>query len=851
MKKRVLSLVLALTVLFSLCVPVFAADDGSDAQLETADVTVEGKNDVGELIAKEIDARAIVQDPTADKITSLTVTNNTAVVGYQADRKADVVVAVYDERTGQMTASGNASISAGSGIVVFGLTGKIPDTFVASAFLLDHAGHEPLCEEYTTEFYTEDIQDLDDATVNDFAEERVLNLDGDPTTNFMVYSKDTVLVEPKGNVNSLTGSAGGRYTFANADGKLTGLIAGDILSYEKADGSLLLVKVASVSKEGNTVTVVEDDNAEITDFFDVVKIDVGSDENSEVAPAALVDTNANTRKSLEIEFEKKFDESLSVKVSGNIEVSIKVKIYISLSKEYIEFKATNKLEGKLTVEAEQKLQDTEQPLGKIVFNPLPGLSLGVEPKLVLGISGSFEGTVSVEQTFGYALDNGTFVNKSSDPKVKVKVTVEGKIEVGFKIEPYLALISEDLLKASAELGAVVEVKAKRAVLGSEEEHHDCEQCTDGDVNFKAYLKCSIAATKHVKYETLIFEVSLKLFDFYYSFDFDEFGLGTCPHNSYKVTLTVMDQSGAAVSGAAVGGTGLSEAPVTGADGKAVFFLHDGMYSLSASSPDGTVSGEPTMGLILLQAAPDASPRPSATPGPGTVPDIPPAGTPAPVPTPGGDIIASGDCGAQGDNVKWILTPNEDSPYYATYYTLTVYGEGDMADYEEDGSPWYSIVASSNVTRVVIQSGVTHIGAHAFVGFGVRSVVIPDSVTSIGPGAFLSCELLESVTIPESVRTIGEWAFYDTGLTNVTIPAGVVSIGAYAFSLCMDLEKVTIPDSVVFIGGNAFGACYSLKEVTIPSSVTSIDYVFTESGLTSVAIPDSVTSMYFAFAFWKK
>ncbi len=48
MKKRVLSLVLALVTLFSLCVPAFAADDGSDAQLETANMTVEGKNDVGE-----------------------------------------------------------------------------------------------------------------------------------------------------------------------------------------------------------------------------------------------------------------------------------------------------------------------------------------------------------------------------------------------------------------------------------------------------------------------------------------------------------------------------------------------------------------------------------------------------------------------------------------------------------------------------------------------------------------------------------------------------------------------------------------------------------------------------------
>ena len=123
--------------------------------------------------------------------------------------------------------------------------------------------------------------------------------------------------------------------------------------------------------------------------------------------------------------------------------------------------------------------------------------------------------------------------------------------------------------------------------------------------------------------------------------------------------------------------------------------------------------------------------------------------------------------------------------------------------------------------------------------------IPDSVTSIGAGAFGGCTSLTSVTIPDSVTSIGQHAFNGCrSLTSVTIPDGVTSIGAYAFSECSSLTSVTIPDSVTSIGGIAFGNCKSLTSVTIPDSVTSIGGGAFQGciSLTSVTIPDSVTSI---------
>jgi len=156
------------------------------------------------------------------------------------------------------------------------------------------------------------------------------------------------------------------------------------------------------------------------------------------------------------------------------------------------------------------------------------------------------------------------------------------------------------------------------------------------------------------------------------------------------------------------------------------------------------------------------------------------------------------------------------------------------------------------------------------GKAETTFAIPNSVTSIGDGAFSGCTSLASVTIPDSVTSIGNFAFSNcTSLASVTIPNSVTSIGNSAFSGCTSLASVTIPDSVTSIGYSAFSNCTSLTSVIIPDSVTSIEhyafenctslnitwyynpaltaYTFREY-LKTVIIPDSVTSIgYNAFS----
>ena len=126
-------------------------------------------------------------------------------------------------------------------------------------------------------------------------------------------------------------------------------------------------------------------------------------------------------------------------------------------------------------------------------------------------------------------------------------------------------------------------------------------------------------------------------------------------------------------------------------------------------------------------------------------------------------------------------------------------------------------------NTIIPNSVTSIGDGAFEGCeSLTSIQIPNSVTSIGSSAFSGCSSLASIQIPNSVTRIGSSAFSGcTSLTSIEIPNSVTSIGNYAFSLCSSLTSIEIPNSVTSIGDYAFSYCYSLTNVVIGKSVTSI------------------------------
>lgn len=265
----------------------------------------------------------------------------------------------------------------------------------------------------------------------------------------------------------------------------------------------------------------------------------------------------------------------------------------------------------------------------------------------------------------------------------------------------------------------------------------------------------------------------------------------------------------------------------------------------------------------------------------------------------GCIIASGECGAQGDNVTWSISC--DSVMY-------IRGTGAMATYKTNSNgqaPWASY--GLHIRDIIIEEGVTSLSAYGFynagsytngayanvhsvsipstvskvvnnnfyqcplltvtinsdtiVGqgsysssstlqniFGVqvrqyiigdsvksiasaafrnqsadslRSVILPDGITSIGDWAFGYLENMDSISLPSALQSIGADAFYGSGLKHIEIPAGVTTIGGQAFQNCVQLTSVILPEGLTTIGTSMFFDCNALTEIIIPESVQTI------------------------------
>jgi hypothetical protein len=143
-----------------------------------------------------------------------------------------------------------------------------------------------------------------------------------------------------------------------------------------------------------------------------------------------------------------------------------------------------------------------------------------------------------------------------------------------------------------------------------------------------------------------------------------------------------------------------------------------------------------------------------------------------------------------------------------------------------GASRYSDAKTINIPGSIIvddkEFSVTSIGENAFICFPLVVVDIPDTVRTIGMGAFSGCEKLRFVKMSKSTITIGEAAFFDcSSLKEITIPETVNTIQQRAFASCSSLQSIIISEEVEEIGREAFCGCKSLSSINIKGNKTRI------------------------------
>ena len=203
--------------------------------------------------------------------------------------------------------------------------------------------------------------------------------------------------------------------------------------------------------------------------------------------------------------------------------------------------------------------------------------------------------------------------------------------------------------------------------------------------------------------------------------------------------------------------------------------------------------------------------------------------------------------------KITFTPGKNG-YEQDYNTY-------MEDYWYQNTPWYQ--SRGVLKEIVFEEGIKHIGSNAFRELNITSLVIPDSVTSLGEHTFCNCKKLTELTIPISLKATAWYNYrfpafegvselvkvtftpgsgygynytaYDTGyswyqktpwyqsrgvLKEIVFEEGIKHIGSDAFRE-LNITSVVIPNSVESLGCHTFYNCSKLTDLTIPITLDSI------------------------------
>lgn len=205
------------------------------------------------------------------------------------------------------------------------------------------------------------------------------------------------------------------------------------------------------------------------------------------------------------------------------------------------------------------------------------------------------------------------------------------------------------------------------------------------------------------------------------------------------------------------------------------------------------------------------------------------------------ITYDGPVGTSKDT--WGALKRNSKYTQASYFSVSADGT-QITGFSDEYKGLANAPTGIKIPKMINGKTITSIGAAAFMGNNITSVVIPDTVTKIGVDAFSGNKKLISVDIPNSVTILDACSFNDCdSLEFISIPESVTSIGFAAFANCDKLKSVTLPESLTTLGTTIFSSCPLLETINIPKSITEIPQnTFEYCNKLKITIPDSVTAI---------
>lgn len=900
--KRLIAMLLALASLFGMTSMIVWSEEETVVDTN-AGTTIDSTNDFGDLIAdainKENQAGQNAAYDTAYSIYDVEIVDQTVIVSYATLEDAELVVALYTDDGLQMLASTAATVTADEKQAVLTFPDALPESFYLKAYLLDTYDYSPLATVFETPMYTSAMQELVESDVSDYADKNVLQLDDSDSTNFAVYTDDVICVPYVEGVNTVTSvdDANGIYVIENADAYFTDLQPGALIAYSYGTEDILITRVTEIAVDGTTVTITGGD-VTMEEVFSHVKIQqTGSgaqleinDENPDdgislVQPEETDDPATRAKVNhipVKLKIEAEFDNKFSDNVTGKVTVSGTLDMDLDVTFEYYGVGPVYYLdlfvdvEATISAEVSGELDIKLKELPSFGFSPILGLYVGFAPEIHIKVSAKIQ--LDIVLTFGVGAKSYSGVLFYKGRGVELKKTdsyMEGEVFFGVDLKPYIAAIGKKILRLEMKAPIGLKVTGRMTGLNHETKkspaiRHTCEECLDISIDFvaSAAIVFELFNCDNLSLGVTVAEGTTPIADMYWSFDHGEIKFGKCPYLDYRQTFEVVTTGDVRIEGAEIKTSAGDILGKTDKNGVLVAYLEEGTYTFTTfidKEPIVVTKKINTSYKHLLTNDPEIKKayerRAQYMVQPAAITNKTPR--------------AQGTAGA----AEWVL-------YMSGQLVIT--GEGSLGSYSYTELPgWYE--HRDKITSIVVDEGVTHVGAYAFYDLpNVSQIILSTTAVSLGEDAICNLPNLQRLQVPvdytfeteplsscpalhtihynqgqtgvmrprtgysyentycgkaleyavkntlknvimdEGVLEIAPYAFYDcTRLTEVYFPVSYeTELPDYAFYNCKAITKIDLPFTLTYLGKYAFYACEGLTFIKLPVTLTSMgEYCF--------------------------